>query len=170
MVPYLKGLHLTIKHWRDDRDAEGWPNRKRKEQTDEEILDTFEDDLTLKQAAKDLLKAVDPALPPSFVEPVPSRLKVDVMCLLELFWEDKPSIRCVRPTQCVSVIYGCGDASGLGFGALFLCLALVMVWIHTEKTTTVRYPIELASGDQTKTALCLTSENSTILWNPSSMK
>ena len=26
MIPYLKGIHLTIEHWRDDRDAEGWPD------------------------------------------------------------------------------------------------------------------------------------------------
>ena len=28
MVPYLKGIHLTIEHWRDDRDIRGWPDQE----------------------------------------------------------------------------------------------------------------------------------------------
>jgi hypothetical protein len=26
MIPYLKGIHLTIEYWRDDRDEMGWPD------------------------------------------------------------------------------------------------------------------------------------------------
>ena len=28
MVPYLKGLHLTIEHWQEDRDDQGWPDQE----------------------------------------------------------------------------------------------------------------------------------------------
>jgi hypothetical protein len=42
------------------------------------------------------------------------------MCLLELFREEEPSICCVRPTHAASLVYGCGDASGSGFGASFV--------------------------------------------------
>jgi hypothetical protein len=57
--------------------------------------------------------------PPKLVEPV-ARLKGDVMCLQELSRDEKASIWCVRPTKCVSVVYGCENASGLGFGASFV--------------------------------------------------
>jgi hypothetical protein len=92
MVLYLKGLHLTIKHWRDDRDAEGWPNEKlRRRRMDAEILETLEDHIGLTQATRDLFEAVDPATPPTLVEPIP-RLRGDMMCLQELFKDDEPSI------------------------------------------------------------------------------
>ncbi len=31
MVPYLKGLHLTIEMWRGGRDAEGWKQKNHDE-------------------------------------------------------------------------------------------------------------------------------------------
>jgi hypothetical protein len=119
MVPYLKGLHLTIEHWRDDRDAEGWPDKLRRRRTDAQILESFEDQMNIAQAIRDLNEGSNPATPPLIVTPVP-RLQDDVMCLLELFKSETPSIRCVRPTKCVWVVYGCGDASGSGFGSSFI--------------------------------------------------
>jgi hypothetical protein len=120
MVPYLKGLHLTIEHWRDDRDAEGWPGKKKRKRTDAEILDPFEDKMNMSQSIRDIVEGSDPTVPPILVTAVP-RMKADVMCLMEfLFKSETPSICCVRPTKCASVVYGCGDASGSGFGAAFI--------------------------------------------------
>ena len=36
-VPYLKGTHLSLDSWRDNRDAEGWKSKRKKEHT--EVLD-----------------------------------------------------------------------------------------------------------------------------------
>jgi hypothetical protein len=52
MGPYLKGcLHLTIEHWRDDRDNEGWPDQEaiklKRRCSDKEILFFFEDHLNM---------------------------------------------------------------------------------------------------------------------------
>ena len=44
MVPYLKGLHLTIDAWRPNRDFEGWKlvGREISGNIDEEVLDRHE--------------------------------------------------------------------------------------------------------------------------------
>jgi hypothetical protein len=47
-------------------------------------------------------------------------LELFVRCLLELFEEDYPAVRCVRGSSYASVVYGCGDASGSGFGSAFV--------------------------------------------------
>ena len=63
MVPYLKGIHLTIEHWRDDRDEEGWPNqralREQCRRTNEEILATLDDHLTMTAILSDLQEVSD---------------------------------------------------------------------------------------------------------------
>jgi hypothetical protein len=43
-----------------------------------------------------------------------------VQCLLELFKQETPVICCVRGGSYATVIYGCGYASGLGFGSTFV--------------------------------------------------
>jgi hypothetical protein len=123
MIPYLKGIHLTIEHWRDDRDEEGWPDqdaiRAKKQRTDEDILVDFEDQLTMVGILNDLQEASDAATPPQKVLPVP-RLRSDVRCLLSLLEEETPAVRCVRGGSYATVVYGCGDASGSGFGSAFV--------------------------------------------------
>jgi hypothetical protein len=123
MIPYLKGLHLTIEHWRDNRDEMGWPDqqaiRNKKRRSDYEILADFDEQLTLLAALADLQEGNDLLEPPQKVLPVP-RLTSDVRCLLELFKEAAPAVRCVRGGTYASVVYGCGDASGAGFGSAFV--------------------------------------------------
>jgi hypothetical protein len=124
MIPYLKGLHLTIEHWRDDRDPEGWPDlpaiqQKRKKRSDEEILNTFEDHYSFVAALADLQEASDENTPPEMVSPVP-HLASDVRCMLELFSEETPAVHCVRGDSYSTVVYRCGDASGSGFGSAFV--------------------------------------------------
>jgi hypothetical protein len=100
MIPYLKGLHLTIEHRRDKRDPEGWPDLpaiqlKWKKRSDEEILDTFEDHYNLVAALADLQEGSDANTLPEKVSPVP-HLASDVRCMLELFSEEIPAVCCVR--------------------------------------------------------------------------
>jgi hypothetical protein len=51
MIPYLKGVHLTIEHWQNDRDEEGRVDQDalkvRHRRTDKQILEEFEDWLNM---------------------------------------------------------------------------------------------------------------------------
>jgi hypothetical protein len=58
---------------------------------DAQILESFEDQMKMTQAIQDLDKGSDPATPPLLVTPVP-RLQDDVLCHLELFKSETPSI------------------------------------------------------------------------------
>lgn len=91
ITPYVKGYHLTIDGWRDNRDREGWrlPNVR---------------------------PSVTNATPPSHVHPVP-RFRQDVLALLHLFSDPSPPPRYVRPATVQVACYGYADASGTGFGS-----------------------------------------------------
>ena len=100
MVPYLKGIYLTLNAWRPDRDAQGWP---------------------IKKKAKDFIKGAGTRRvpPPTWVKPV-QRLEQDLMALMELTALDEPPMNPVRATN-KEACYIVGDASGSGFGSsLFL--------------------------------------------------
>jgi hypothetical protein len=72
MFPYLKGLHLTSEHWRDDRDTEGWPDgHKKKRQKDQEIFDGFKDHLTMVAAFANLQEGSNITTQPKKVLPAP---------------------------------------------------------------------------------------------------
>jgi hypothetical protein len=94
MVPYLKGLHLTLDFWRADRDEDGWRVRN----------------------------TVDPRLdapsgrekPPKYV-PMAPRFAGDMKVLLDFFKGDTPPRIPVRPTE-TAAVYMVGEASGTGFG------------------------------------------------------
>jgi len=96
MVPYLKGLHLTLDGWREGRDDEGW---------------------------KDLVwyKFHRTDRPKSHQETAPTcvacvdRLKTDLDVLLDFFDDDTPYALPLRPTS-YGTMYIVGDASGTGFG------------------------------------------------------
>lgn len=91
LVPYLKGIHLTLDSWRNNRDSKGW-----------------------KLSASDPLFSFDDAasshLPPKVVMPVP-QLIMDIQALLALFEPAVPLTRQVHPTSTATVLYGFGDAS-----------------------------------------------------------
>jgi hypothetical protein len=94
ITPYVKGFHLTIDGWREDRNAEGWkiPNYQR--------------------------SGGDNQSPPATVSPVP-RLSSDVKALLQLFDAAEPPVRWVRGHKITEVVYSFGDASGSGYGRTF---------------------------------------------------
>jgi hypothetical protein len=99
MVPYLKGIHLTLETWRPNRDDYGWKMVSRKLGTDEPVE-------TIQVGNSKAPERVSAA----------GRLSADVAAL-SLFTESaKPPKRAVRPLASASVIVGFGDASGLGFG------------------------------------------------------
>ena len=108
MVPYLKGVHLTLDSWRPYRGEEGW------KLSDSEIkanrlygareLGELEFDFSYDSQA------------PSTVSPV-TRLRDDIQALLKLTNSEKPPTRLIRSKRIIHAKYGFGDASGGGFGA-----------------------------------------------------
>ena len=97
MVPYLKGIHLTMESWRDDRDEEGWR-------------------LPVKDRRKREERREGPLLPPKMVEQAP-RFKDDVDALDRLTRSEKPPRILARPISGASVAMIFADASGEGFGS-----------------------------------------------------
>jgi hypothetical protein len=95
MVPYLKGIHLSLDSWRANRDEDGW---RRMNHVVEPRLDIEE--------------RVEP---PKFVEAV-ARLKQDVEALMSFTDVRAPPSVPIRPTS-VTVAHLWGDASGAGFGS-----------------------------------------------------
>ena len=96
MVPYLKGIYLTLNSWRPDRDLEGWSTKKR-----------------TREAKKCVTKYREKA--PTWVKTV-KRLKDDLSALMELTALKSPPRVPVRATN-KEACYIVGDASGSGFGS-----------------------------------------------------
>lgn len=92
IVPYLKGLHLTLDGWRPYRDEDGWK------------LSVADRKLNFDMGDK----------PPVWVKAVP-RLKADLAVLMDFTSVTEPPQIPARPT-CCRAIYLVGDASGSGFG------------------------------------------------------
>ena len=95
MVPYLKGIYLTLNSWRPDRNQEGWSVKKR-----------------VREAKK---RAATYEKPPTWVKTV-DRLKDDLRALMELTGLESPPKIPVRATN-KEACYIVGDASGSGFGS-----------------------------------------------------
>ena len=96
LVPYLKGIYLTLNSWRPDRDEGGWGIPQVK------IKGVPRENLAYQKT-------------PLWVD-VMSRLKHDVEALLELTYHDEPPDVLIRATN-KDAYYMVGDASGAGFGS-----------------------------------------------------
>jgi hypothetical protein len=107
LVPYLKGIHLTLDSWRPNRDAEGW-----------KVGVSVELDAALGELFHTRDLQPDKSAP-SHVTPVP-RLVHDICALRALFEPGTPPKWQIRPTSAASAVYGFGDASGSGFGTTIL--------------------------------------------------
>jgi len=96
MVPYLKGIHLTLDSWRDHRDMDGWrlPYGLRE-------LSALPEDSYGKK-------------PPVSVKGV-SRLMDDLVVLMKFTASVTPPRVAARPSQSLAMFI-VGDASGTGFG------------------------------------------------------
>lgn len=111
MVPFLKGIHLTLDGWRPDRDEEGWKVPPFREKgwggfgcdnwNGDLDGDSDEDEDSLEK-------------PPKDVKAVP-RLRGDVEALLLLTEQEHPPLRRVRSKKVVNIYYGFGDASAVGY-------------------------------------------------------
>jgi len=118
MVPYLKGIHLTIDGWREGRDCEGFKKKKgpkprgkpnvRWEWEGERWIDLDEDHLV--GAMMDSPEA------PDQVAGVP-RLPSDIRALQRLLRGNEPARSRARAKDTLTVTYLMGDASGRGFGS-----------------------------------------------------
>lgn len=94
LVPYLKGIYLSLNAWRGGRDGEGW------------------------KLPESLMAETDDAAPenhPMWIDPVP-RLKNDVEALMRLTQRKNPPLIPMRATN-ADAVYIVGDASGTGFGS-----------------------------------------------------
>jgi hypothetical protein len=98
IIPYLKGLHLTIDGWRQNRDDDGW------KRATAHMKNLPESDF------------VTTANYPVTVKPVP-RLKGDLEALERLTEDLKAPVLLIQSKHIYVVRYGFGDASGGGFGS-----------------------------------------------------
>ena len=107
MIPYLKGIHLTLDSWRTGRDQHGWKLKFNARRNMENIIlssNSLEDKIETKA--------------PRTVNAVP-RLADDLEALWEFFKPDSPPWRFVRGRTIYLAKYGFGDASKSGFGSTF---------------------------------------------------
>ena len=104
IVPYLKGIHLTLESWRDDRDVEGW---RLKEKDRRAVVRKREREMHA----------------PGKVKQAP-RFKDDVYTLHRLTDSEHPPKILARPTSGASVAMIFADASGEGFGS--------SLWLYGE--------------------------------------
>jgi len=126
IVPYLKGIHLTIDSWRPNRDKDGWkqPIGKRKKVYLDDIeldMDEIDEDHLGLLVDKDgeLREGLNEyANHPDKVSLAP-RLFDDLHALERFFASDKPCWRFVRGKEVMVAEYGFGDASGSGFGSSY---------------------------------------------------
>jgi hypothetical protein len=102
MVPYLKGIHLTLDSWRENRGSDGWP-------VDDDgwrISNTIDDKLEDADARQ------GGAEPPTFVKQA-KRLKDDLKMLRYLTKDEEAPRKGVRSTE-TAAAYLFRDASGGG--------------------------------------------------------
>jgi hypothetical protein len=93
MVPYLKGIHLSLDRWRENRNEDGW-----------RIANVYEVKLEYEGRKK----------PPKWTPMVP-RFKNNMMALMHMTDAALPPAVPVRPTN-TAAVFMVGDASGSGFG------------------------------------------------------
>ena len=104
LVPYLKGIHLTLDSWRPWRKNDGW-KMTTKEMRAYQIEHGWE------EAHSGVI-----GKPPKQVKPA-ARLSSDIKALHHLTRSDHPPKRKTRPSSSVVALYGFADASGKGFGS-----------------------------------------------------
>ena len=143
MIPYLKGFHLTIEMWRDNRDQDGWKVKESlsaKSSTlhyvpeDDEYVETLygdeDDDEICDEEGTSIHHKLSGATPEELIGPAIScprgpsdgvtrpapRFLSDLIALTALSDFPSPPLRIVRGKIVFAAMYGFGDASGKGFG------------------------------------------------------
>jgi hypothetical protein len=126
MVPYLKGIHLTLSGYLPGRDKDGWKitGAKRKKSENEakllhkRNLETSDANRARRCADEDGEEDAefDYVNFPATVTPA-TRLKYDLKALCELCKAEKPVKRLARMKHKAAVAYGFLDASKAGYGS-----------------------------------------------------
>jgi hypothetical protein len=116
MVPYLKGIHLTLDSWRTGRSGSGWKfaDQEAFEEDGCELTNTIDERIQPLE-----LRGMDGVVKPPLFVIAAERLTQDVATLLKLTSTPAPPAVMVRPTETM-VGYLVGDASGAGHGTSFL--------------------------------------------------
>ena len=111
MMPFLRGLYLTMNSWRKLRDGQGWKLTKR-------AFEAFMQEARRsgEHLNDDCVMEDSESPPPVFVRAVP-RLFSQLKALEKMFESDEPGLRLVRGTDIMQAMYIFGDASGSGFGS-----------------------------------------------------
>ena len=111
MMPFLRGLYLTMNSWRRLRDGEGWKLTRR-------AFEAFMQEARRsgEPANEDFEVEDSDRPPPAFVKAVP-RLYSQLKALERMFESNEPGLRLVRGTDIMQALYIFGDASGSGFGS-----------------------------------------------------
>ena len=111
MMPFLRGLYLTMNSWRSMRDGDGWKLSRRAY------------DVYMSQSRRagqgldpEIQVADDEEGAPSLVRAVP-RLYGQLLALQLIFSGDEPGLRLIRGASILELLYIFGDASGAGFGS-----------------------------------------------------
>jgi len=108
IIPYLKGIHLSLDSWRPWRKDDGW------KMTMSEIQAALED----REEGDTSSTKVGDTKAPARVKWVP-RMVFDLQALKQFASSEQPPQRLVRPERSATVVYTFGDASGSGFGSSF---------------------------------------------------
>jgi hypothetical protein len=117
MVPYLKGIHLTIDAWREGRDAGGFKVKKPSKKNATFVIWEWEEEQWVEVSEDEYVESLtEGQLAPELVTPVP-RFKDDVRALSNLTQQDEPPLVKVRANGALMACYLMGDASGKGFGS-----------------------------------------------------
>ena len=111
MMPFLRGLYLTMNSWRSMRDGDGWKLTRRAY------------DVYMSQSRR-AGQSLDPEIQvtdeeegaPTQVKAVP-RLYGQLLALKLIFAGDEPGLRLIRGASILELLYIFGDASGSGFGS-----------------------------------------------------
>ena len=105
LVPYLKGIHLTLDSWRRDRKGDGW-----KLQSEEDWLQFLHDQNINKADHQNCKKYAENFRGQSFRDAPRivygvKRLQMDLIALSKLLGLDKPPKRLIRGNGINEVVY-----------------------------------------------------------------
>jgi hypothetical protein len=118
MIPYLKGLYLTLNSWREGRDDNDWKLSTKQWKM---LLLTRAFNKGASEEELDLLSSEkEDAGAPALVRASPSLLR-DLEALESLMHQGSAPEVSIRSRTVVTIVYGFGDASGSGLGATFTC-------------------------------------------------
>jgi hypothetical protein len=106
MDPFILGFHLTIDSWRPGRDEEGW--RLRQAEVEASLESDDESEIEEGQGGED-------GAPPRLILAVP-RIRDNLKVSIQLREAEAPPLRRVRASRKANMLYGFGDAYGIGFG------------------------------------------------------